>query len=370
MSFGSDDGLLVDGLQVVRDSFVTEDEVPTPLHEFRCYSHSSDFGDFSPVSSEELVQCLRRGISSSVMFTARERALGTLGEGGRVSAQLGAAQHGRAPGAGLGQRLRQHPPSGASSNSPPQPGSRALYSPTLGGRSPRDSVATALVSALRARSPSGTSQPSSFGRRTAGTGSAIAAAGFAKSRPRNASPLASPTGPCTGRCRSPQPSQHSEQAYTAPSSPQQAPPRSPTATPLSPSRGIPQGDSRASFAAPSFSLGSAAVHRGRSPKGRSPKSSPSPDPSRSPSGGCRLRGIGFGRCEGRSPPRAASPFNPQTDFDMRFELPQRRSAWHRFEARVGVADRAAVSWPLGLRARFQLIDKDAQMVLWESSDAL
>jgi len=44
--------------------------------------------------------------------------------------------------------------------------------------------------------------------------------------------------------------------------------------------------------------------------------------------------------------------------------------WHRFEARVGVADWAASNWPSGLRARFLVIDDDLQVVLWESSDTL
>mmetsp|Transcript_89197 Transcript_89197/g.247723 ORF Transcript_89197/g.247723 Transcript_89197/m.247723 type:complete len:381 (-) Transcript_89197:277-1419(-) len=121
------------------------------------------------------------------------------------------------------------------------------------------------------------------------------------------------------------------------------------------------------------------VVRGRSPKGRSPKSSPSPDASRSPSSGHRQRGVGCGSCHGfqclggpvdrRNSPRAASPFNARTDFDIFFDLPQ-EIEWHRFEAQVGVADWAADSWPPSSRARFLLIDDDAQAVLWESSDAL
>lgn len=139
----------------------------------------------------------------------------------------------------------------------------------------------------------------------------------------------------------------------------------------------------------SFCATSAGTARGRSPKGHSPKSSPSPEESRSPSGGPRQRPqpiqlqqgcaralsggpsrnhVRSGQQYG-SPPRAASPFNPHTDFDILFDLPQ-GIEWHRFEAQVGVADWAAGSWATSSRARFLLIDDDTQEVLWESSDAL
>jgi len=121
--------------------------------------------------------------------------------------------------------------------------------------------------------------------------------------------------------------------------------------------------------------GSTGAVRGRSPKGRSPKSSTSPeDNSRSASNSRpTIRGgwpssFGLRSTHHASPPRAASPYNDQTDYDILFALPQ--ADWHRFEARVGVADCAAGSWPAGSTARFLLIDEDAQTVLWESTDLM
>lgn len=112
--------------------------------------------------------------------------------------------------------------------------------------------------------------------------------------------------------------------------------------------------------------------RGRSPKGCSPKSSLSPEDSRSPSGGPLHRYSaaekGARRQRGRSP-RAASPFDPRCDFDVLLHLPQ-DVGWHRFEAHVGVADHAAGTWTPGSRAKFLLIDEDTQVVFWESSDML
>lgn len=119
--------------------------------------------------------------------------------------------------------------------------------------------------------------------------------------------------------------------------------------------------------------------RGRSPTYTSPKSSLSPEDSRSPS--CPrhpnsgwllasgLHGLSASRYSHTSPPRTASPYSLSNDYDILFELPQ-DVEWHRFEVQVGVADEAAGTWPLGSHAKFLVIDEDLQLVLWESSDSL
>lgn len=71
----------------------------------------------------------------------------------------------------------------------------------------------------------------------------------------------------------------------------------------------------------------------------------------------------------RGQPRSLSPFNVQTDYDLLFDLPL-DIEWHRFEARVGIADWASGSWQPGFSARFLLIDDEAQCSLWESTDSL
>ncbi|CAL1169333.1 unnamed protein product [Cladocopium goreaui] len=124
------------------------------------------------------------------------------------------------------------------------------------------------------------------------------------------------------------------------------------------------------------SPGRSATLRGRSPRspttaGHSPKSSPSPDTSRSPSAGPGFSGarrpvVAAGRrSRGLGSPRAASPFNPHTDYDIHLDLPS--GAWYRFETRVGVADES--KWPVNARAKFQIIEDD-KTLLWESSETL
>eukprot|EP00435_Cladocopium_sp_Y103_P015513 s1799_g3.t2 len=124
------------------------------------------------------------------------------------------------------------------------------------------------------------------------------------------------------------------------------------------------------------SPGRSATLRGRSPRspttaGHSPKSSPSPDTSRSPSAGpgfsaARRPVVAAGRrSRGLGSPRAASPFNPHTDYDIHLDLPS--GAWYRFETRVGVADES--KWPGNARAKFQVIEDD-KTLLWESSETL
>ncbi|CAK9072045.1 unnamed protein product [Durusdinium trenchii] len=141
-------------------------------------------------------------------------------------------------------------------------------------------------------------------------------------------------------------------------------PKSPREAKVSP--GSPE---RSGLAGPAASSSRSAV-RGRSPKsptGHSPKSSPSPDTSRSPSGG-HVPVVGPRWSRGHQSPRAASPFNPHTDYDVHIELAH--GPWHRFETRVGVADEFFSRWPSNCRAKFQLIDEDEKSLLWESSETL
>eukprot|EP00434_Breviolum_minutum_P036483 symbB.v1.2.032326.t1/scaffold3869.1/size49035/1 len=121
--------------------------------------------------------------------------------------------------------------------------------------------------------------------------------------------------------------------------------------------------------------------RGRSPRsptaGHSPKSSPSPETSRSPSLGAAAAGtrnappgarmaLPQRRSRGGvGSPRAASPFNPHTDYDIHLDLPVGK--WHRFETRVGIADES--KWPSATRAKFQVIEDD-KTLLWESTESL
>mmetsp|Transcript_81050 Transcript_81050/g.160621 ORF Transcript_81050/g.160621 Transcript_81050/m.160621 type:complete len:110 (-) Transcript_81050:4-333(-) len=62
------------GVQVSRDSCVTEEEVQTPLLELKCRGQQvSDAGEFVPVNSADLVCCLRRTVCAGLVFFAGDR---------------------------------------------------------------------------------------------------------------------------------------------------------------------------------------------------------------------------------------------------------------------------------------------------------
>eukprot|EP00929_Paragymnodinium_shiwhaense_P070245 TRINITY_DN35572_c0_g1_i2.p1 TRINITY_DN35572_c0_g1~~TRINITY_DN35572_c0_g1_i2.p1 ORF type:complete len:1284 (-),score=185.39 TRINITY_DN35572_c0_g1_i2:41-3892(-) len=86
-------GALSEGLQVCRDTCIQEDETATPFLELqRAQKSHLEAGEFVPVTSADLVSCLRRMISGGFVFAPQGEVAGNLG-----ASALGPKAHSQSP---------------------------------------------------------------------------------------------------------------------------------------------------------------------------------------------------------------------------------------------------------------------------------